>query len=140
MSIASRRAAVASAIVAFGMAEMALGLLPIAYANDDDAAAGAAAFKTYCASCHGESGAGDGPAAAALRSPPPDLRLLARNNDGVFPEKVLETVIDGRKTIRAHGNFEMPVWGRELSQASGEADAGKRVAAVVRYLRGIQQK
>ena len=140
MSIASRRAAVASAIVAFGMAEMALGLLPIAYANDDDAAAGAAAFKTYCASCHGESGAGDGPAAAALRSPPPDLRLLARNNDGVFPEKVLETVIDGRNTIRAHGNFEMPVWGRELSQASGEADAGKRVAAVVRYLRGIQQK
>jgi len=140
MSIESRRAAVASAIVAFGMAEMALSLLPIAYANDDDAAAGAAAFKTHCASCHGQSGGGDGPAAAALRSPPPDLRLLARNNDGVFPEKVLETVIDGRKTIRAHGNFEMPVWGRELSQASGEADAGKRVAAVVRYLRGIQQK
>ena len=140
MSIASRRAAVASAIVAFGMAEMALGLLPIAYANDDDAAAGAAAFKTYCASCHGESGAADGPAAAALRSPPPDMRQLAWNNDGVFPEKVLETVIDGRKTIRAHGNFEMPVWGRELSQASGDADAARRVSAVVRFLRDIQQK
>jgi hypothetical protein len=53
---------------------------------------------------------------------------------------VLETVIDGRKTIRAHGNFEMPVWGRELSQGSGDADAARRVSAVVRYLRDIQQK
>ncbi|MCW5693151.1 MAG: cytochrome c [Pseudolabrys sp.] len=125
-------------IVALAVAAVAAGLAPAARA--DDAAAGAAEFKARCAACHGETGAGDGPAAAALRSPPPDLRQLARNNDGVFPEKVLETVIDGRKTIRAHGNFEMPVWGRELSQASGDADAARRVSAVVRFLRDIQQK
>lgn len=138
MSLAQSRAVVASTmivstIVAFGM------MATLAHA-DDEVAGGAIEFKAHCAACHGENGAGDGPAAAALRNPPPDLRLLARNNDGIFPEKVLETVIDGRKTIRAHGNFEMPVWGRELSQGSNDADAVMRVALIVQYLRGIQQK
>ena len=74
-----------------------------------------------------------------MRVTPPDLRLLTRNNGGVFPDKVLETVIDGRRTIRAHGNFEMPVWGRELSLNAGETEAARRVTAIVQYLRGIQQ-
>ena len=85
-------------------------------------------------------GAGDGPAAAAMRTRPPDLRRLAKSNDGVFPDKVLATVIDGRKTIRAHGTFEMPVWGRQLSQSVGDGDASKRIAAIVAYLRSIQLK
>ncbi len=134
MSIAAWR----SAVVAMTMSAVAMSLSPPVRA--DDAASGEAQFKAHCAACHGESGAGDGPAAAALRSPPPDLRLLALKNDGVFPEKVLETVIDGRKTIRAHGSFEMPVWGRELTQGSDKADAAKRVAVIVQYLRGIQRK
>lgn len=133
MSVAAWR----NAIVAMTMAAVVTSM-PL-QARADDTANGEAQFKAHCAACHGEGGAGDGPAAAALRSPPPDLRLLKQKNDGVFPEKVLETVIDGRKTIRAHGSFEMPVWGRELSQGSDNADAAKRVAVIVQYLRGIQR-
>jgi mono/diheme cytochrome c family protein len=39
---------------------------------------GAMVYRTYCASCHGATGAGDGPAARALSPPPPDLGWLTR--------------------------------------------------------------
>jgi mono/diheme cytochrome c family protein len=38
-----------------------------------DAAAGETRFKQLCATCHGVSGKGDGPAAAALRPKPRDM-------------------------------------------------------------------
>jgi mono/diheme cytochrome c family protein len=134
MSVAAWR----NAVVAMTMVAVVTSLSPSAPA--DEAVNGEAQYKAHCAACHGGSGAGDGPAAAALRSAPPDLRLLSQKNGGVFPEKVLETVIDGRKTVRAHGSFEMPVWGRELSQGADQANAAKRVAVIVQYLRGIQLK
>ena len=34
---------------------------------------GAEIFQTYCASCHGETGHGDGPASGSLVPPPKDL-------------------------------------------------------------------
>ena len=43
-----------------------------------DAKAGGADYQTYCASCHGETGAGDGPVAQALNPRP------ARHNDGAY--------------------------------------------------------
>ncbi len=124
-------------VFGFAIASVASTGLPRA-AISDEIRSGAAEYRTRCASCHGDRGAGDGPAASALRTPPPDLRVLTKANDGVFPEKVLETVIDGRKTIRAHGNFEMPVWGRELSPLA-DGKAAKRIAAIIEYLRSIQE-
>lgn len=38
-----------------------------------DAAEGAKIFKTYCVSCHGEKGDGNGPAGAALNPKPRDF-------------------------------------------------------------------
>lgn len=38
-------------------------------------AAGKSVYERYCASCHGESGLGDGPAAAGLDPPPADLAV-----------------------------------------------------------------
>jgi len=38
-----------------------------------DAAAGESKFKQLCATCHGPSGQGDGPASAGLRPKPRDL-------------------------------------------------------------------
>ena len=125
------------AILGVTAALLAAAVFPYAASAADD---GAAEYKARCASCHGEGGAGDGPAAAALRTRPSDLRLLTKSNDGVFPDKVLETVIDGRKSVRAHGNFEMPVWGRQLSQSAGDGTTTKRIVAIVAYLRGIQIK
>lgn len=38
---------------------------------------GAAIFKTYCATCHGERGKGDGPASPGLAAKPANLQMLA---------------------------------------------------------------
>lgn len=43
----------------------------------ESAAAGAEIYKTYCAACHGEKGAGDGPAGVGLNPKPQDLPDLA---------------------------------------------------------------
>ena len=62
-------------------------------------------YEAYCASCHGVSGRGDGPAAEALVPRPTDLTRTRENLAGLM------RVIDGRRTVRAHGTSEMPVWG-----------------------------
>ena len=50
---------------------------------------GKALYLTYCASCHGAAGAGDGPLAASLAKPPSDLRRLAQRNQGRFDERAV---------------------------------------------------
>ncbi len=126
-----RRTACAFGVVAALAATPAFG---------DGAATGGNMYRLYCASCHGESGAGDGPVASALIGGAPDLRVLERNNGGVFPEAVLRTVIDGRRTFRAHGTYTMPVWGRDLSSIGSEAAAVQTINAIVEYLKGMQVK
>jgi hypothetical protein len=37
--------------------------------------------------------------------------VLSKNNNGVFPLNAVYEVIDGRKSIKAHGTREMPIWG-----------------------------
>jgi mono/diheme cytochrome c family protein len=48
-------------------------LAPLAALAAGDAAAGKILFTTNCASCHGDSGKGDGPVGAALTPPPRDF-------------------------------------------------------------------
>lgn len=100
-------------------------------------------FTTYCASCHGTSARGDGPVASSLRVRPTDLTQFAAKNGGVFPAARTGRIIDGRD-VGAHGNPDMPVWGRVFrsSQGPGAADAQTkaRVAAIVRYLESIQER
>ena len=89
-------------------------------------------YDSTCASCHGRSGNGDGPVGEALRTRPSDLTLLAKRNGGVFPGEVLYQIIDGRRTLRAHGNYEMPVWGGRISR--------ERILAISAYLKSLQAK
>src|SRR5262245_51926027 len=56
-------------------------------------------YQTYCASCHGESGRGDGPVAEFLALTPADLTNLARKNGGTFPAARLAQIIDGRQEV-----------------------------------------
>jgi mono/diheme cytochrome c family protein len=46
--------------------------------GEADVEAGKADYKTYCSSCHGETGAGDGPLGQVLNPKP------ARHNDGAY--------------------------------------------------------
>ncbi len=66
-------------------------------------------FLRYCVSCHGVSGTGDGPAAAALQPPPADLTRLGERYGEQHPLRNLIAAIDGRRPVRAHGGSAMPV-------------------------------
>ena len=46
------------------------------------AAKGQVTYARYCASCHGPEARGDGPVAADLRVPPPDLTALSARSGG----------------------------------------------------------
>jgi mono/diheme cytochrome c family protein len=102
---------------------------------------GRALYAEHCASCHGASGRGDGPAAGSLRTRPTDLTRYAQTNGGVFPSEQTRRVIDGRG-VGAHGSFEMPVWGSvfKTGGASGEAATRQRIDAIVVYLESLQQR
>jgi len=68
-------------------------------------------FSEYCASCHGVSGKGDGPAAMALKIPPANLTVLAKRNKGQFPSLKVMQAIKAGPSVPAHGSEIMPVWG-----------------------------
>lgn len=71
-------------------------------------------FATFCASCHGVEGRGDGPVAATLRVPVANLTQITERY-GEFPAARIAESIDGRGVvITAHGPRSMPVWGYEF--------------------------
>jgi mono/diheme cytochrome c family protein len=101
-------------------------------------------FVRRCASCHGESGQGDGPAAGALRTPPADLTRIAARRGGVFPKGEIARFIDGRFAVAAHGTREMPIWGQRLGEQIPEADVSEEVvrgqiSVLIEYLASIQR-
>jgi mono/diheme cytochrome c family protein len=109
-------------------------------------------FRRYCAQCHGMSGTGDGPVAAALKKKPANLTLLAKNNGGVFPEKEVRDFIDGTKTSAAHGSRAMPIWGDAFRMRTGAAagaggimgpgltqpQVDSKINGLVNYVKSIQ--
>jgi mono/diheme cytochrome c family protein len=96
-------------------------------------------FRAYCTSCHGLSGKGGGPAAAALRSKVPDLTALAMNNGGEFPTQRVREVIMGDAVVAAHSSREMPIWGPIVHQIEADVDRGNvRLDNLVKYLQSIQ--
>lgn len=97
-------------------------------------------FQTYCASCHGTTGVGNGPAAGALRQRPANPTTYTVANGGTFPTVKLHRVIDGRD-VMAHGSSEMPVWGNAFKISHDgltEDSVTARIDAIVRYLESIQ--
>lgn len=107
------------------------------------AAAGANLFRTYCAACHGATGIGDGPLAAAMSPKPKDLTGLLKRNDGVYPGNLTYRIIDGRTRVPGHGGRDMPVWGDAFlksSQSDNEAAVKVRIQALVDYLETLQAR
>lgn len=127
---------------------LAFAVLPSHASDESDgvlAPVGKEMFGQYCASCHGTSGEGDGPAASALEVRPADLTRIAARRGGDFPDAEIARVIDGRFDLPAHGSREMPVWGRRFgtSIAKGtEPDevARGRILTLVEYLKTIQKR
>ena len=105
-------------------------------------ASGKEMFKAYCASCHGEKGKGDGPAAGALKTPPADLTQLAKTNGGKFPADRVASILRGQGTVTAHGNRDMPVWGPLFWQMSHghETEVQQRIVNLTHYIESLQAK
>jgi mono/diheme cytochrome c family protein len=99
-------------------------------------------FEAYCAACHGKGGKGDGPVAAALKVPPPDLTGLTGRNDGKFPWLQVSKTITGQAGTPAHGSREMPIWGPVFMSMSHqhESEVRLRVANLADYIKSFQQK
>jgi len=106
------------------------------------AASGSEMYKSYCAVCHGKDGKGDGPAAAALKSAPPDLTTLAKRNNGKYPAPRVGSILRGKETIVAHGDQEMPIWGPVFHSMSGghAGEVDLRITNLNKYLESLQAK
>lgn len=109
-------------------------------------------YDSACAACHGLTGKGDDAALKyELVKPVPDLTVLAKNNDGVFPVDLAYQIIDGRKEVKAHGSREMPVWGHAFNNQTSlyfeqnppynsESVVRSRILALIEYLSRLQEK
>jgi mono/diheme cytochrome c family protein len=118
---------------------------------------GKAEYQSSCGTCHGKDGKGNGPVSAELKLPPPDLTVLAKKNNGVFPLNSVYEIIDGRKIVVAHGTRDMPIWGDRYTPEANwvliprpfenilglydpETVVRMRILAVIDYLNRIQEK
>ncbi|MGC2111014.1 MAG: cytochrome c [Candidatus Korobacteraceae bacterium] len=120
-------------------AKPAIKNVPAIYTNPSS---GRQMYDAYCASCHGQGGKGNGPAAPALKIPPTDLTQLAAKNGGTFPEAQVAQLIKGDSMMAAHGSKEMPVWG-PIFLNMGKHDpalAQLRIRNLTKYVASMQQK
>lgn len=109
-------------------------------------------YKSFCASCHGDEGRGDGAFGAYLTRKPSDLTGLSRNNGGVFPFARTFEVILGEVDVPGHGTREMPIWGTyfkerapsQLGPYYAPSDVQfyvrGRILALIGYISTLQQK
>lgn len=120
-------------------------ILPVAgfAAPTEDAAK--AMYLRYCGACHGESGKGDGVVSGFLRPRPTDLTQIAKKAGGAYSSPQVVQMIDGTKTVRAHGDADMPVWGevfrqRATTPLSQRVEIQGKLLLIAEYLRSIQEK
>lgn len=123
----------------------AVSIMLVSCRSAPDSPTGQALYFRHCASCHGESGDGNGPVATFLRRPPTDLRLIAQRHDGRFDESYVMHIVDGRRAVAEHGTREMPVWGAVFeSEHQREGYPGYtsllHSRALTDYLHSIQKK
>ncbi len=129
--------AAASAFIAFGQSAAREGdkPLPVTFSLT-----GSEMYKTWCASCHGTAGKGDGPAASDLKTRPTDLTQLSKKNGGKFPTEKVRNYIDGAAAAPAHGSREMPVWGTYFRQIGDDKAATYRIVTLANYVASLQAK
>jgi len=106
------------------------------------AAAGQETFLKYCASCHGKTAKGDGPAAFVLRTAPPDLTALSKRHDDKFPAGYVGVVLTFGKSLASHGSEDMPIWGSRFRTLDPVHDptGQQHIDDVVAYIRSLQVK
>jgi mono/diheme cytochrome c family protein len=122
-------------------AALAYGARDVAAQDKACVAWGKQLFLNNCASCHGEGGGGNGPAANALKTAPTDLTLISKTHEGKFPREWVSGFIEGSATLGSHGKREMPIWGQIFTKNSslGTAGAQAAIGALTDYIATIQK-
>ena len=136
--------AVVASVALFAMAQQAVPKVATVPIRQTAVSSGPQMYTTYCASCHGASANGNGPAAPALNFPPTDLTTLSKKNGGVFPSDHIAAVLQFGVETPAHGSAAMPVWGDLLlSLHSGNSNPDvlvhQRITNLTDYLKTIQK-
>jgi mono/diheme cytochrome c family protein len=93
-----------------------------------DISKGKALYETYCTSCHGMSGKGDGPAAVSLRPKPKNLTDAAYMSS--LNDQYLYDVIAKGGAAVGKSPF-MPGWGTTLSDED--------IADIISYIRSLSE-
>jgi mono/diheme cytochrome c family protein len=83
-------------------------------AGKGDPAKGKEKFNQICASCHGETGHGNGPAAAALNPKPRNLSD-AKYVSTISDEQLFKTIKEGGAAVGK--SALMPAWGSVLTDS-----------------------
>jgi mono/diheme cytochrome c family protein len=105
-------------------------------------------YRKFCAQCHGLGGKGDGPVATELKTPPGDLTLLSKKNNGTFPYQQVYDAISGKSVTKSHGTREMPVYSLELALPRhpggtvrrSEYQVDQEIKRITDYIKSIQQQ
>jgi mono/diheme cytochrome c family protein len=95
-------------------------------------------FDAFCVVCHGKDAKGNGPAAAAMKVPVPDLTTMAKRNGGKFDSAAVDYLLrhTGKTVTPAHGVETMPIWGEAFS--GDPAKVTIRIRNLVKYLETLQ--
>jgi len=98
-------------------------------------------YKQFCSACHGMDAKGQGPAAASLKMPPPDLTTLSKRHMGKFPDEYVSSVLLFGPGTTAHGSSDMPTWGPVFMYLDKHDDTAvrQRIKNLTEYLKSLQQ-
>ncbi len=133
----------AAVVVGMGYAQQSTTKVNIRV-NRTPAYSGKQMYTSYCASCHGFDGRGNGPVAAALKVAPSDLTVLSKDHNGKFPSTHVMAVLEFGTETPAHGTAEMPIWGPifgDMDRGSTTHDVQTlRVSNLTRYVETLQAK
>lgn len=132
----------AVAIGALGLLTWSSSLAGPEAAQSADYESGAYLYKTYCASCHGSDGRGDGPVADLSPTRPTDLTLLAMGRGGTFPRAHVIAVLRGTTAVAGHSGPGMPNWNEVLRRAArgNEDTVNRQIDALVSHIESLQSK
>ena len=114
--------------------------LKIVHIANVDPTSGAQMYQSYCASCHGTQGKGNGPAVEFLKTPPPDLTRLSLINGGEYPKARVLAKLRRSPHSGSEASLTMPDWDRLFrSLHSGQSQVNLREYNLTTYIQSLQE-
>ncbi len=72
---------------------------------------------------------------------PTDLTMIARKNNGRFPDEKILAILTGEANVTAHGSKDMPMWGAIFNNMSSNPGmAQTRIHALLQFVEEMQAK